>query len=97
MKKEYQAFILDLSQVTEGVEVELNIKDLTPGPRKYDSRLVKAMLFSSPEQLPEGDIVWLRSPSGFRHPKPWAMKVTQELGEYMPVPPYSDVRDDAGI
>lgn len=97
MKKEYQAFIADLSRVTEGVEVELNIKDLTPGPRKYDSRLVKAMLFSSPEQLPEGDIVWLRSPGGFLHPKPWAMKVTQELGEYMPVPPYSDVRDDAGI
>lgn len=97
MKKEYQAFIEDLSQVTDGVEVELNIKDLTPGPYKYDSRLVKAILFSSPERLPEGDILWLRSYSGFLHPKPWAMKITRELGDYVPVPPYSDVRDDAGI
>ncbi len=97
MKKEYQAFIEDLSQVSDGVEVELNIKDLTPGARKYDSRLVKAILFSSPERLPEVDTLWFRSHSGFLHPKPWAMKITRELGDHVPVPPYSDVRDDAGV
>ena len=97
MKKQYQAFIEDLDRLTEGGEVELNIKDLTPGQRKYDSRLVKAILFSSPERLPEGDVLWLRSGSGFLYPKPWAMKITQELGEYLSVPPYSDVQDNAGI
>jgi len=97
MNKEYQAFFGDISQLADGAEVELNIKDLTPGPRKYDSRLVKAVVFSSPEQLPEGDTLWLRSYSGFLRPKPWAMKVTQELGESIPVPPFSDMRDDAGI
>ena len=97
MSKEYEAFFKDIDQLTDGAEVELNIKDLTPGPRKYDSRLVKAILFSSPEQLPQGDTLWLRSYGGIRHTKPWAMKITQELGESIPVPPFSDMRDDAGI
>ena len=97
MRKEYQAFVADFNQITDGEEIELNIKDLTPGPRKYDSRLVKAKLFSSPDELPDGDILWLRSHSGYLYPKPWAMKITQELGDYVQVPPYSDVRDDAGI
>lgn len=97
MSKEYEAFIKDIDQLTDGAEVELNIKDLTPGPRKYDSRLVKAVLFSSPEQLPQGDTLWLRSYGGIRHTKPWTMKITQELGESIPVPPFSDMRDDAGI
>ena len=88
MKKEYQVFIDDFK---EGEEIELNIKDLTPGPGKYDSRIVKAILYSSPEKLPDGDIVWLRSRSGFLHPKPWAMKITRELGAYISQPPYSDL------
>jgi len=97
MSKEYQAFYRDIGQLTDGTEVELNIMDLTPGPRKYDSRLVKAVLFSSPERLPEGDTLWLRSYAGLLHSRPWTMKITQELGESIPVPPFSDVRDDAGI
>ena len=88
MKKEYQVFIDDFK---EGEEIELNIKDLTPGPGKYDSRIVKAILYSSPEKLPDGDIVWLRSRSGFLHPKPWAMKITRELGAFISQPPYSDL------
>jgi len=88
MKKEYQAFIEGFK---EGEEIELEIKDLTPGPYKYDSRRVKAILSSSPEKLPDGDILWIRSQSGFLHPSPWAMKITQELGAYVHQPPYSDI------
>lgn len=88
MGKEYQAFI---ENIKEGEEIELEIKDLTSGPHKYDSRMVKAILFSSPEKLPGGDILWIRSRSGFLHPSPWAIKITQELGAYIHQPPYSDI------
>lgn len=88
MKKEYQAFIENFK---EGEEIEINIKDLTPGPHKYDSRMVKAILYSSPDKLPEGDKLWVRSRNGFLHPSPWVMKITKELGPYIPQPPYSDL------
>ncbi len=88
MGKEYQAFI---DTIKEGEEIELNIKDLTPGPGKYQSRMVRAILFSSPEKLPDGDILWIRSRGGFLHPSPWAMRITQELGAYIPQAPYSDL------
>ncbi len=97
MSKEYQAFYRDISGLTDGSEVELNIMDLTPGPRKYDSRLVKAVLYSPAEKLPDSDTLWLRSYAGLLHPRPWKMKITRELGESIPVPPFSDVREDAGI
>ncbi len=48
MKRQYQAFIDDIAQLSEGKEVELNIKDLTPGKRKYDARLVTAVLYATP-------------------------------------------------
>lgn len=97
MKKEYQAFIEDLTELAEGKELLLNIKDLTPGKQKYNSRLVKARLFSSPERLPEGDTLWLRGANGLLlHPNPWVMKISQEMGEYLPLAPYSDVGDRAG-
>ena len=97
MKKQYQAFIDDIEHLPEGQELELNIKDLTPGKRKYDARLVRAILYSNPERLPDGDILWLRGANGLLHPTPWVMKITVELGDYLPLAPYSDVRNKAGL
>ena len=88
MKKEYQTFI---DNPVEGEETELNIKELAPGPHKYDSRMVKAILYSSPDKLPDGDTLWVRSRNGFLHPSPWVMKITEELGPFIPQPPYSDL------
>jgi hypothetical protein len=97
MKRQYQAFVDDIAQLSEGKEVELNIKDLTPGKRKYDARLVTAVLYATPERLPDGDILWLRGANGLLHPTPWVMQITREMGDYLPLAPYSDVRNKAGL
>jgi phenylphosphate carboxylase gamma subunit len=84
MKKSYDTFVRSLKELPEGQEVELLIRDLTPGMHKYDSRYVRAIISSSPEKLPTGDILWLRLERGTLHPQPWTIKITEELGELPP-------------
>ncbi len=84
MNKEYDTFVDKLSDLIEKEEVELSIRDLTPGKHKYESRHVRAILSSSIDQIPGGDILWIRFTMGLLHPKPWEIKITAELGEYPP-------------
>lgn len=84
MRKEYDTFVEALDELPQGKEVALAIRDLTPGPRKYDSRYVRAVVSSNPQDLPDGDTLWIRLQLGTVHPQPWAIKVLESLGEYMP-------------
>lgn len=86
MKKEYDTFIESLKDLPEGQEINLTIRDLTPGPRKYDSRWVKAIVTSNSAKLTDGDVLWLRFPKGMVHPQPWAINILEELGEFKPLP-----------
>ena len=88
MSKEYSTFISDPRELPQGQEINLAIKDLTPGPRKYDCRIVKAILSSSPDKIEGGDVLWLKSLVGITFPEPWAMKIVEELGDSIPRPPY---------
>ncbi len=90
MKREYQTFVRQFKDLKEGKQ-ELFIKDLTPGPRKYDTKHVLAEISSNPEKLPDGDILRIRSESGSILPKPWAIRILQELSESIPGKPWEDV------
>jgi hypothetical protein len=89
MTKEYATFVSDPGILPQGKEVRLAIKDLTPGPRKYDCRIVRAIVSSSPDGIDNGDILWLKSLVGLTAPRPWAIKILEELGDSIPRPPYS--------
>ena len=91
MSTEYATFVSDPKVLPEGQEIKLAIKDLTPGPRKYDCRIVKAIVSSSPDRIPGGDVLWLRSLVGALFPQPWAIKIVEELGDSIPRPPYQGV------
>ena len=91
MKKEYVTFVSSLEDLAEGRESELFIRDLTPGPRKYNGKLVKAIMSSAPEQLPDGDILWVRSVVGVLYPQPWTIKVIEELGAWIPGHPHQGI------
>ncbi|MGD8227207.1 MAG: hypothetical protein PVI20_05465 [Desulfobacteraceae bacterium] len=88
MPTEYQTFVGTPDILKEGQEIKLAVKDLSPGPRKYDCRIVKALVARDPQKLPGSDVLWLRSLVGRRFPEPWAIKITEELGDSMPVTPY---------
>lgn len=93
MKKEYLTFVPHMRDLIENQEIELAVKDLTPGPRKYNTKIVKAMVSSSPDQLPDGDILRVRSWLGVLYPQTWAIKIIEEIGEFLPGQPHGETLD----
>ena len=92
MAKEWQTFVRKFSDMKEG-DVELFIKDITPGPRKYDNKHVLAKISKSKEVLPDGETLWVRSESGTTAPEPFYISITEELPEWVEGRPYENVFD----
>ena len=92
MAREWQTFVRKFSDMKEG-NVKLFIKDLTPGPRKYDTKFVEAQVAKSKGALPDGDLLYVRSESGLKIPEPWYIKIIQELPPFVPGKPWEDVFD----
>ncbi len=90
MKREYVTFVRRLRDLSEG-EKTLFIKDLTPGPRKYDTKLVRAELSRQPDKIPDGDVLSIRSETGYLHAEPWAIKILEELPPYVAGQPWQDL------
>ena len=91
MGKEYAVFVEDTKKdLPEEKEIVLTIKDLTPGPRKYENRVVKAIVSSKPAKLPGSDILRVRSWTGVLYPQPWAIKVVEEIGEVLTGMPHGE-------
>lgn len=88
--KEYLTFVRRLSDLREGEQV-LFVKDLTPGRRKYDTKLVRAELSRGLERLPYGDRLWIRSETGYLHSEPWVIAILEELPPYVPGEPWQDL------
>lgn len=87
---EYQTFVRVFTDLTPGEHV-LFIKDIAPGPRKYDTRLVRAQVSDRPEANPGWDRLWVRSEAGRKLTQPWAIRVVAEMGEVVAGKPYQDV------
>lgn len=90
MKKEYQTFVRQFKDLKESRQ-ELFIKDLTPGPRKYDTKHVLAEVSSTPEKMTDGALLRIRSESGILFPQVWGIKILKELPECVPGHPWEDV------
>lgn len=91
MAKEWQTFVRKFEDMREGGDVELFIKDLTPGPRKYDTKHVRAQVTRSESALPGADILWVRSESGATAPEPWYIRIVEEMAEWVPGRPWENV------
>jgi hypothetical protein len=85
-KKEYDTFVDKPEDLPEGEEVLIVIRELAPdNPRKkYLSRYVKAKVSKEPEKVPDWDILRLRSTRGLWYPQVMAIKITEEMAEYLP-------------
>lgn len=91
MAKEYLVFVEDMKkELLEGREILLTIKDLTPGKRKYENRIVKAIVSSLPDKLPGSDVLRVRSWTGVLYPQLWAIKIIEEIGEVLPGVPHGE-------
>lgn len=78
---EYLTFVRNLDELLEGEEVELVVKDLSPGQRKYEARHVKAVVSRSPQSMPGADTLRIRFSTGLLHPQPWVIRIVAELGQ----------------
>ncbi len=85
--KQYQVVVTGLGALPQGQEIELAVRDLSAGTRKYDCRYVKAIVSSSSETLPNGDSLRLISSNGYVYPDLWRIRIVKELGPY-PSPEY---------
>ena len=92
MHKEWQTFVRKFEDLQEG-EVELFIKDLTSGPRKYDTKHVRATVAKAKERLPKGEILRIRSESGITAMEPWYIEILEELPDWVPGKPWENVLD----
>lgn len=90
MSKEWVIFVSRMEDLVDGEENVLTIRDLSPGQRKYNAKVVKARISSNPETLPDADVLWVRSWIGNLHPKPWAIKIMGEVGDYIPGIPHGE-------
>jgi hypothetical protein len=90
MKREYQTFVRQFKDLKEGRQ-DLFIKDLSSGPRKYDTKHVLAELSSRPESMEDADILLVRSESGILLGHPWGIKILKELPESVTGQPWQDV------
>ncbi len=90
--KEWQTFVRKFADMKEGKR-ELFIKDLTPGPAKYDTRHVIAQVSRSKDGLNNPDTLWFRSESGVRYHEPWYLTIERELAPYIAGKPWQSVFD----
>lgn len=90
MSKEWIIFVSRMEDLADDEENILTIRDLSPGPRKYNAKVVKARVSSKPETIPDADVLWVRSWIGHLHPKPWAIKIIEEVGDYIPGIPHGE-------
>lgn len=74
---EYQTFVGSLAELPVEKELELIIRDLTPGKYKYKSSRVIAIL--SKESVPESDTLWVRGRSGVQYSTPFSMRIVKKL------------------
>ena len=78
----YDTFNDEPEKIPQMVEIDLTVRDLTPGNEKYCSKYVKAMVSRDPEALPDGDELLIRYQRGGLFPEKWRIKILKELGEY---------------
>lgn len=90
MSKEYVTFVRQFADLKEG-ETELFIKDLSPGPRKYDTKRVRAVIRRASGGASQGDVLWVRSETGVLDEKPWEIEILEELTPYVSGRPWTDL------
>lgn len=85
---QYLTFLENPEKLPLGEPVSIFIKDLSPGNRKYDARLVKAIVYREAEPSASSNALILSSMAGKRYSDNLSIRIIEELGEYVHGSPY---------
>ena len=89
-KRTWETFVRSRDQLEEGVPIPLVLVDLAPGIRKYSIKHAVVVIDRRREALPDGDVLWVRTPVGVRLSTPYAMRIVRELPSELPGVGYRD-------
>ncbi|TDA69727.1 MAG: phenylphosphate carboxylase subunit gamma [Clostridia bacterium] len=89
--KDWVVFVRTLNDLKDGQEMDLFIRELTPGKYKYRAKRVRALVASSPDKLPGADRLYIRTGNGLLHSQPWYIKIEEELENFIRSRPYGEI------
>ena len=82
-RKEYDTFLLtDPARIPEEQEVEIIVRDLTPGDKRYKYRSFFAKALVSKTESKHPDVLWIRLGRGQLQEKPWSIKILEEINKF---------------
>lgn len=90
MGREWIIFVSRMEDIVDGAENVLTVRDLSPGPKKYNAKVVKALVSSHPETVPDGEVLWIRSWIGRLHLRPWRIRIIEDVGDFLPGIPHGE-------
>ncbi len=93
MAEAYETFVRDLSDLREGRQAILVLRDLTSGRRKYFAQHVLAMVSREPGSGADWRPLTVRSMVGNVFPGQWYVRVIQVLPSRVPGAPYTNIYD----
>lgn len=76
----YDIFVNSLDELPEGQELELQVRDLTPGIHKYAYKWVKAHVSANPDTYPQK--LQIRFGRGQAYEKPYSIQVSGEVNKF---------------
>ena len=74
---QWEVFVMDMSELAEGRDIELSIRTLNPGNQKYTYKRVKAQVSPSPDKF--ADRLQVRLGRGQLSPARYSIKVIEEI------------------
>lgn len=80
--KIYDTFNDEPEKIPQMKEIDITVRDLSPGNEKYCSKYVRAIISKDPAALPDGDELMIRYQRGELLPEKWRIKIIKEIGEY---------------
>lgn len=89
-RRSWETFVRRPSDLREGVELPLALRDLNPGRKKYSVRHVVAILSRKADELAHMDELQVRTVVGVLLPDIWWVKILRDLPIELPGEPYHD-------
>ncbi|MDP6559480.1 MAG: phenylphosphate carboxylase subunit gamma [Candidatus Binatia bacterium] len=86
----WETFVRRLGELKEGIEIALVLRDLTPGPKKYQMRHVVAVVNRDPSEMDLMHTLKVRTVVGVLLPDSWGVKVVRDLPIELDGKPYGD-------
>jgi len=77
MTNQWEVFVMDLGELAEGKELELTIRTLNPGLKKYTYRRAKVEVSTSPDKF--DDSLQVRLGRGQLSPQRYSIRVIETV------------------